>query len=585
MKSRYIEPETDIDPSESLDYLYKNAGKTVLKPKEPLPPRDDIIVFSEEKHRGTLQNLIQWRDCPLEHRSVIEAIIIAYWDAFDPSGALRPVRGHISHIDVGDHKPVCCKVPRHGPHESRVMDKLLAELESKGVIEDDCGPWGAMIVLAAKPNQDHVHWRDYVFRLCVSFRMLNAITRPFAFPIPRCDDEAERMGPCEKGITADLDSGYWQTLVDEMSRDKTGFFTPEGKKHFRHLPMGVKNAAPFFVCMMMELKHLWDYDFFQTEEGIRMIERAQELCGRLAEQAIQDDGLKVAAELLLKRERPDASIIIDDLLVFAKTTLMLVAHFMAVLKALMHHRVAIELRKTRFLPSRAEFVGLDLLPEGNAPAQSKNEAIRKLGKPLLFGDLRMLIGFFGFYSKWIPWCEEVIGPWRAVLKKKPPVDVDKQEEARLFANLWQPKEDSLLHVMKEAILSGPVLKRLDWDRPFWVKTDWSGHAKGGALCQPECTPEAEEELRKQREEGIAGSFDKTISGLRLRPVQFMSQKNPEAEHSCHSSVGEWATGRWAFIKWRRCLWYRSVPGRSCTGRYSGTHTCSVGSRASLLPER
>ena len=30
VKSKYIESETDFDPSEDLDYLYANAGKTLL---------------------------------------------------------------------------------------------------------------------------------------------------------------------------------------------------------------------------------------------------------------------------------------------------------------------------------------------------------------------------------------------------------------------------------------------------------------------------------------------------------------------------------------------------------------------------
>ena len=81
-----------------------------------------------------------------------------------------------------------------------------------------------MIVLAAKPNQGHVHWKEYVFWLCVSFQLLNAITRPFQFPIPRCDDEAEKMGNCEFAITADLDAGYWQVKMHKGSLDKTGFF-------------------------------------------------------------------------------------------------------------------------------------------------------------------------------------------------------------------------------------------------------------------------------------------------------------------------------------------------------------------------
>ena len=162
------------------------------------------------------------------------------------------------------------------------MRKLLAGLEDQGVITDDFGPYGAMIVLAAKPNQGHVHWTEYIFRLCVSFWLLNAVTRPFQFPIPRCDDEAEKMGDAECAITADLDAGYWQVIMHKYSRDKTRFFTPDGKKHFCNLPMGTKNAAPFCVCMMMGMKKLWDHKFFETEEGLKLIEKAKMWYKRLA---------------------------------------------------------------------------------------------------------------------------------------------------------------------------------------------------------------------------------------------------------------------------------------------------------------
>ena len=91
VKSQYVEPEVEIDPSESLDFLFKNGGKTVLKYTKTLPPRDDIIVFSRERHQDCYNNLIQWRDCPLAHRSVIEGIIHEFWDVFDPSGALRTI--------------------------------------------------------------------------------------------------------------------------------------------------------------------------------------------------------------------------------------------------------------------------------------------------------------------------------------------------------------------------------------------------------------------------------------------------------------------------------------------------------------
>jgi hypothetical protein len=237
---------------------------------------------------------------------------------FDPEGTLRPIRGYIFNIDTGAHKPVCCKPPQYGPHESVVMRKLLDALEVQKVIEDDTGPYGAMIVLAAKPNQGHLHWTEYTFRLCVSFRLLNAVTQPMQFPIPPCDDEAEKMGNCEVAITADLDAGYWQVLMHKYARDKTGFFTPDGKKNFCHLPMGIKNAAPFFVCMKLELKAIWDHDFFKTPVGIALIGEIRRTYAVFSANALTKYELTESPEALLKMDPPDSSIIINDLLLFAK---------------------------------------------------------------------------------------------------------------------------------------------------------------------------------------------------------------------------------------------------------------------------
>jgi hypothetical protein len=167
----------------------------------------------------------------------------------------------------------------------------------------------------------------------------------------------------------------------------------------------------------------------------------------------------------------------------------------------------------------------------------------------------MLIGLFGFYAKWIPWYEDLVVPWRAILKKKPPVDTSVEDEALKLKGLWNSTADALLTTMKDAILSRPVLKRPDWNRPFFVKTDWSSFAKGGALCQAECTPQAEEALKDQSD-GHPSVFDKTISGLRLRPLQFISKRNSVSERSYHSSVGELSTGRWAFLKWTKYLWFK-----------------------------
>ena len=56
-------------------------------------------------------------------------------------------------------------------------------------IEKCEGLRGSSIVLAAKPHQEHIKYIDnFVWRMCISYRKLNTITKPFEFTIPRCDD-------------------------------------------------------------------------------------------------------------------------------------------------------------------------------------------------------------------------------------------------------------------------------------------------------------------------------------------------------------------------------------------------------------
>ena len=58
-------------------------------------------------------------------------------------------------------------------------------------------------------------------------------------------------------IAIDLDSGYWQVVAEKEAREKLAFFTPDGKKRWKVMPMGALNSASTFVAMMMELQRQW----------------------------------------------------------------------------------------------------------------------------------------------------------------------------------------------------------------------------------------------------------------------------------------------------------------------------------------
>jgi hypothetical protein len=131
--------------------------------------------------------------------------------------------------------------------------------------------------------------------------------------------------------------------------------------------------------------------------------------------------------------------------------------------------------------------------------------------------------------------------------KKPPVIASKQEEADKMDTLWNRADSALLEELKVEIISGPVLKRPDWNRQFYLKMDWSSKGMSAVMLQAETTPDAEDAMHSKVKEGVC-QFDKTLSSLQLRPLAFLCRRCSEEESHRHSSMGELATGQWEMEK-------------------------------------
>ncbi|CAJ1948175.1 unnamed protein product [Cylindrotheca closterium] len=139
-----------------------------------------------------------------------------------------------------------------------------------------------------------------------------------------------------------------------------------------------------------------------------------------------------------------------------------------------------------------------------------------------------------------------------VMDKPKPGECTKEEEAEQVKAQWEPKDDKTLDKLKQAIVTGPILKRPNPKRRFYLKTDWSSNAMGAVLLQADTTEEAEESMRKEIEGGKC-EFNKSMSKLRLRPIAFISRICKGKECDYHSFVGEAATGRWAMKKFQQWL--------------------------------
>ena len=513
LPSTYEEPM--IQDDDSKDWIFHRYGRSLARKKAELPPRDDIIEFDLAKDEAELKRNLNLKGCPDALQPRVIQFVKDNWDAFAEEGLRNSVRGFTFQIDTGTSKPVDCGAPRYGPNESVVMNKLIDNLEHNGLVEDDDGPWGAMVVLAAKPNQGLKHYTEYQWRLCVSYRKLNQVTRPFKYPIPRCDDAVEDIDPEAKWfIAVDMDSEYWQLAAEPEARAKLAFYTPNGKKRWAVMPMGALNSAATFCAMMETLKQEWN---------------------------------KVAAEKQI--QHCDTKVIVDDVLIYGRDSDELIRYFGVVVDVIKHHRATLKLKKCKWFGKSCEFVGVDVTSEGNKPAESKLQAFLDLPAPRTWHDLRMIIGAFGFYGKWIPNYELVILPWRDLLAQQP----DHGKEIITLDKIWKKEHQDLLDRLKRLIVGGPLLQRPDFDRRLYLKTDWSKDGVGVALLQAEDTPEAR--AAEEREDGGGPcEFDRSVSGLRLRPIAFFSRKTTsKSEQSLHSFVGEAAAVLFGVRKCRKWL--------------------------------
>mmetsp|Transcript_2604 Transcript_2604/g.3894 ORF Transcript_2604/g.3894 Transcript_2604/m.3894 type:complete len:157 (+) Transcript_2604:295-765(+) len=155
------------------------------------------------------------------------------------------------------------------------------------------------------------------------------------------------------------------------------------------MPMGALNAHAIF-CMIM--------DHIRRETNL--------LASKMG---IMDD-----VDMTLHGEKPwtNAEIIVDDAILHSEEDQNLIKYFIIFLDLCIKCRVTINLKKTRFFPTTAKFVGRDVEADGNKPAQSKLQALDKLrASPHGVGDLRGIIGMLGFYSEFLPYLELKIAPW------------------------------------------------------------------------------------------------------------------------------------------------------------------------------
>jgi hypothetical protein len=178
----------------------------------------------------------------LELLSKYESIF--QWGEFDTG--LTDVAEHS--IDTGNSKPERQK-PYRLPHAAQQeVENQINNMLKNNVIEESKSPWCSPIILVKKKSDDPS--KKQVYRFCIDFRKLNAVTVKDRYPLPRIDDTVDALGGAVYFSTLDLASGYWQIPLAEEDRDKTAFCANSKLYHFKVMPFGLCNAPSTFQRLM-----------------------------------------------------------------------------------------------------------------------------------------------------------------------------------------------------------------------------------------------------------------------------------------------------------------------------------------------
>jgi hypothetical protein len=128
------------------------------------------------------------------------------------------------------------------PKELAELKNQLQELLDKGYISPSSSPLGCPALFVKN--------KDGSLRLCVDYRLLNAVTIKNKYPLPRIDVLFDRLAGARVFSKIDLRSGYHQIKIRPCDISKTAFSTRYGLYEFLVMSFGLTNAPAYFMYLM-----------------------------------------------------------------------------------------------------------------------------------------------------------------------------------------------------------------------------------------------------------------------------------------------------------------------------------------------
>jgi transposase InsO family protein len=397
------------------DEVAANQAKSKVRTTDPQYNKD-----SEELDKKVVELVAAWGT------DVFRTELPGIRDIGEPMEAIPTIPGK---------GPVTRGMFRYTQTEKEELQKHITTLLKDGMIEPSRSPWAASALVVPKWNPDGTikGWR-----LVIDYRLVNAITVRFQYPMPRIDDVLDSVGGARFFSSCDLTSGFWQLRLTDSDVPKTAFRTPTGLYQWRVLPMGLSNSPAVFQRTMSEV--------FQRE-------------------FTKPDGTKIMALGNF------IQVYMDDLLIYSKTAEEHLAHLEFIFEALYEHGFYLNPKKCEFNKPEVRFLGHIISQEGCKVDPCKVETMNEWREPTTGKEMYSFLGFANYFRQFIRDYATIAAPLHELVHMKK------------FGDKWTDLHRACFEAIKLALANAPTLKMPDFQSPFEVIVDASNVAIGAVLVQ------------------------------------------------------------------------------------------------------
>ena len=263
-------------------------------------------------------------------------------------------------------------------------------------------------------------------RFCVDYRRLNALTTKDAYPLPRIDDSLRLLGNQKWFSTMDLASRYWQVPMSPEAKRKAAFVTNEGLFQFRVMPFELCNVPATFERLM---------DWV--------------LCGMRWSRCL---------------------VYLDDVISFGGTVTEALGRLEEVLYRLSNFGLQLKAKKCKFMQTEVIFLGHIVGRTGLACDPAKLAAVQNWHAPDKVKGVRQVVGFVGYYRRFVKDFADLAEPLVALTRKGTPF-------------VWKDLQQTAFEALKACLVRAPILGFPTEGGRFVLDTDASLFAVGGVLNQ------------------------------------------------------------------------------------------------------